>query len=78
MYGIHVHESVLAAGDTETGVTVHQADHLYDHGKILGQRKVVVNADDTPETLQQRVLKVEHEFYPEVVAKIATGEITLE
>ncbi len=78
MYGIHVHEAVLAAGDSETGVTVHLVDHLYDHGRILGQTKVSVEPGDTPESLQKRVLKSEHQFYPEVVAKIANGEIELE
>jgi phosphoribosylglycinamide formyltransferase-1 len=78
MYGMHVHEAVLAAGERETGVTVHQVDYLYDHGKILAQRRVAVQPDDTPESLQQRVLQVEHQLYPETVAKIASGEIALE
>lgn len=78
MFGIHVHEAVLAAGDKETGVTIHKVDDLYDHGRILAQRKVEVLPDDTPESLQQRVLKVEHSLYPETVARIASGEITLE
>lgn len=78
MYGIHVHEAVIAAGETETGVTVHLVDSLYDHGRILDQTKVPVEPDDTPETLQKRVLKSEHQFYPEVVAKIGRGEIELE
>ena len=78
MYGLRVHEAVLAAGDTETGVTIHQVDEIYDHGTILAQRKVAVLPDDTPETLQQRVLQVEHQLYPEAVAQIASGEIKLE
>jgi phosphoribosylglycinamide formyltransferase-1 len=78
MFGLHVHEAVLAAGESETGVTVHQVDHVYDHGKILAQRKVPVRPDDTPETLQKRVLEIEHKLYPEVVARIAAGDITLE
>jgi phosphoribosylglycinamide formyltransferase-1 len=76
-YGIHVHESVIASGDKETGVSVHVVDEQYDHGLILGQTKVPVQPDDTPETLQQRVLPVEHRFYSEIVNKIATGEIKL-
>ncbi len=78
MYGLHVHEAVLAAGESEPGVTVHLVDNLYDHGRILGQTKVAVEPGDTPESLQARVLKSEHRFYPEVVAKIASGEIELE
>jgi phosphoribosylglycinamide formyltransferase-1 len=64
MYGIHVHEAVLAAGEKETGVTVHLVDEVYDNGRIVAQRKVPVNPDDTPESLQQRVLEIEHQLYP--------------
>jgi phosphoribosylglycinamide formyltransferase-1 len=77
-YGIHVHESVIAEGDTETGVTVHLVDEQYDHGRILGQIKLPVMPNDTPETLQQRVLEIEHRFYSEVIDRIANGEIGLE
>jgi phosphoribosylglycinamide formyltransferase-1 len=76
-YGIHVHESVIASGDAQTGVTVHVVDERYDHGLILGQSVVPVEPGDTPETLQTRVLAVEHRFYPEIIGKIAGGEITL-
>jgi phosphoribosylglycinamide formyltransferase-1 len=76
-YGLHVHESVITSGDTETGVTVHLVDEQYDHGRILGQTKLPVVPGDTPETLQQRVLEVEHEFYSEIIAKIANGKIKL-
>jgi len=76
-YGIHVHESVIASGDTETGVSVHVVDEQYDHGRILGQTRLPVEPGDTPETLQERVLAVEHRFYSEIIGKIASGEITL-
>ena len=75
MYGIHPHESVLAAGDTESGATVHAVDEHYDHGPVLRQRKVPVLEGDTPETLQQRVLAEEHVIYAEVLAAIVAGEI---
>jgi phosphoribosylglycinamide formyltransferase-1 len=78
MYGIHVHEAVLAAGEKETGVTIHLVNEVYDDGRIIAQRRVQVNPDDTPESLQQRVLEIEHQLYPETVAKIAAGELRLE
>jgi phosphoribosylglycinamide formyltransferase-1 len=78
MFGIHVHEAVLAAGERETGVTIHLVNEVYDNGKILAQRRVAVQPDDTPESLQQRVLEIEHQLYPETVAKIASGELRLE
>ena len=76
-YGMKVHEAVLAAGESESGATVHLVDERYDHGPILAQRKVPVLPDDTPETLAARVLVEEHRIYPEVIGKIARGEIRL-
>jgi phosphoribosylglycinamide formyltransferase-1 len=60
MYGKHVHEAVLAAGETESGCTVHLVEAGIDTGAILLQRKVPVLAGDTPESLAERVLKEEH------------------
>jgi len=76
-YGIHVHEKVIAADDKVSGATVHVVDAQYDHGRILEQIEVPVEPGDTPETLQQRVLKEEHKLYPRLLRKIATGEIEL-
>jgi len=78
MYGKHVHEAVLEAGETETGVTIHLIDEVYDQGRILAQERVAVNPDDDPDSLQKRVLKLEHKLYPQVIARIASGEISLE
>lgn len=71
MYGHHVHEAVLAAGETESGCTVHIADHAYDHGPIVVQKTVPVLPDDTPETLAARVFEAECEAYPEAVRRVA-------
>ena len=69
-YGIHVHEAVLAAGDTESGATVHYvSDGEVDGGEIILQGSVPVLEDDTPETLQQRVLTVEHRIIVEGTVK---------
>jgi phosphoribosylglycinamide formyltransferase-1 len=65
MFGINVHAAVLAAGETETGITIHLVTAEYDSGEILGQRKVIVLAYDTPETLAARVLEQEHIFLVE-------------
>lgn len=70
MYGLHVHESVLASGDKESGCTVHFVDSGTDTGKIIEQVRVPVLAGDTPETLQARVLKEEHKLLPRVVARL--------
>jgi phosphoribosylglycinamide formyltransferase 1 len=77
MYGAHVHEAVIAAGDQETGVTVHLVDHEYDHGAILAQTHLPVLEVDTPETLARRVLEREHTFLVETLKRIIEGEIVL-
>lgn len=70
-YGIKPHEAVLAAGDEYTGATVHLVDEIYDNGKILCQKKVPVQQGDTPEILQQRVMKeAEQEILPHVIAEL--------
>ena len=71
MWGHHVHEAVLAAGETESGCTVHIADHEYDRGPVLVQKKVPVLPDDTPETLAARVQEAEREAYPEAIRLMA-------
>ena len=76
MYGIHVHEAVLAAGELESGATVHLVDAQYDRGPILAQRRVPVLPGDTPESLRDRVLQVEHELYSDVIAKFAAAPRT--
>jgi phosphoribosylglycinamide formyltransferase-1 len=78
MYGNHVHDAVLAAGDKESGATVHIVDEEYDRGRILAQKKVRVLADDTSESLAARVLEVEHQLYAETLQRIATGDLRLE
>jgi len=77
MYGIHVHESVIAAGETESGVTVHLVNDEYDRGPILAQVRVPVKPDDTPEVLAARVLIEEHKLYPATLQRIVTGDIKL-
>ena len=77
MYGMNIHEAVIAAGDEETGVSIHIVDGDYDTGRIVAQSRVPVEPTDTPQTLAQRVLKREHAFFPEVLQKIVTGEIEL-
>ncbi len=76
MYGHHVHEAVLARGCKVTGCTVHFADNEYDHGPIILQRCVPVEANDTPDTLSARVFKTECEAYPEAIRQYAEGRLT--
>ena len=77
MYGLHVHEAVLASGETETGVTIHLVDGEYDQGRILAQVRVPVEEGDDAATLAARVLKVEHELYSETLCDVIEGKISL-
>ncbi|WP_037604837.1 phosphoribosylglycinamide formyltransferase [Streptacidiphilus rugosus] len=71
MYGIRVHEAVLASGDTVSGATVHHVTAQYDEGPAIAQQQVPVLPDDTPETLAARVLRVEHRLLPDTVQALA-------
>ena len=70
MFGINVHQAVIDAGETETGVTIHKVDPEYDTGEYVAQRTVPVHPNDTAETLAARVLEAEHEFLVEVLGGI--------
>ena len=73
MYGRRVHEAVLASGARESGATVHLVDEVYDHGRILAQARVPVMPGDTPGTLAERVLAVEHRLLPATVLAAAAA-----
>lgn len=77
MYGMHVHEAVIAAGESHSGVSIHLVDAEYDTGPVIAQACVPVEPTDTPETLAARVLEREHTFFPETLQRIAAGEIML-
>lgn len=66
MYGLHVHRAVIAAGESISGITIHQVDEEYDHGKVIFIAELSVGADDTPEMLATRIQQLEHRHYPEV------------
>jgi len=77
MYGHHVHEAVLKAGETESGCTVHFVDEIYDHGAVILQAKVPVKEGDTPDTLAKRILEQEHRIFPEAVKLFCEDRIEL-
>lgn len=66
-YGMNVHKMVIAAGDKVSGATVHYVDAGVDTGEIILQREVPVMEGDTPESLQERVLEIEHQILPEAI-----------
>jgi phosphoribosylglycinamide formyltransferase-1 len=74
MYGMRVHEAVLASGATMSGATVHYVDEEYDSGPVVLQQTVPVLPGDTPGSLAARVLAAEHQLYPAAIGRIARSE----
>ena len=70
MYGNHIHQAVIAAKETESGITIHFVDELYDNGEIIFQAKCPVIENDTAETLAQKIHLLEHANYPHIIAKV--------
>jgi len=70
MYGNRVHEAVIAAGDKESGITIHYVDELYDHGNIIFQATCKIDEKDTWGSLAQKIHLLEHQHYPTVIDKI--------
>jgi phosphoribosylglycinamide formyltransferase-1 len=68
MYGMRVHEAVLASGRTESGATVHLVDAEYDTGRIIAQERIPIPPGTTADELAALVLSVEHRLYPATVA----------
>lgn len=67
MYGNFVHEAVIANKDSESGITIHYVDELYDHGNIIFQVKCPVTHEDNAATLAQKIHHLEHQYYPKIV-----------
>lgn len=72
--GLNTHARALEAGEREAGCTVHEVTLALDDGPILGQARVPVEPNDTPETLAARVLRQEHMLYPMVLRRFAEGD----
>lgn len=73
MYGHHVHEAVKAAGEKETGITIHYVSNVCDGGEIIAQFKTAVSPEDTPETIEARVHVLEQQYFPETIERLISG-----
>ncbi len=69
MYGERVHEAVMSAGEKESGITIHLVSEEYDRGSILAQYKVQISATDTVHSLEEKIHRLEHEYFPQVIEK---------
>ena len=70
LYGHHVHEAVIKAGEKESGITIHYVDEIYDHGDPIFQEKVIVEEGDTPEILAKKIQALEHAHFPRVIEEV--------
>lgn len=70
MYGMKVHEAVVASGDDKSGITIHYINDRYDEGEIIFQAFCDVSPTDSPEVVAQKVHALEYEYYPKVTEKI--------
>lgn len=70
MYGMNVHRAVYEAKDPESGITIHYVNNNYDEGNIIEQHKCSLDKEDSAETIQKKVLKLEHEFFAPCIEKL--------
>jgi phosphoribosylglycinamide formyltransferase 1 len=75
MFGQYVHESVLNAGEMESGITIHFVDEQYDNGDVIFQTACPIIEGDTPETLARRIHELEHLYYPKVIEDVLAGSM---
>jgi len=74
MYGMHVHEAVVANKETETGITIHYVNENYDEGAVIFQAKCDVSRSDSTEDVAAKIHKLEMEHFPQVVDKLLLEE----
>ena len=72
--GLHTHARALEAGDAEHGCSVHEVTAELDGGPVLGQARITIDPDDTPDTLAARLLPLEHRLYAAVLRRFAAGD----
>ena len=70
MYGMRVHEAVIAAGDPKSGITIHKVNKVYDEGQILFQANVEISTGETPQSLAEKIHLLEHEHFPLVIEEL--------
>jgi phosphoribosylglycinamide formyltransferase-1 len=74
MYGHHVHEAVKAAGEQETGMTVHWVSEVCDGGEIIAQYKTSITPEDTPDKIAEKEHVLEMEYFPKVIEQVLRGQ----
>ncbi len=72
MYGEKVHKAIIAAGEKESGISIHYINERYDEGEMIFQATCVVEPGDTAQSLAEKIHKLEHEHFPVIIDKIIT------
>jgi len=70
MYGSHVHEAVISAGENKSGITIHFVNEKYDEGAIIAQETCDVTPEDTPESLAEKIHQLEYQHFPRIIEKV--------
>lgn len=73
MYGMHVHNAVKENGESESGITIHLVNEVYDDGKVLFQQSTPLEKDDTAEKIAEKIHELEYRHFPEVVESYVEG-----
>ena len=74
MFGKHVHEAVLAAGEIQSGITIHFVDEVYDHGRIIFHARCQVEPNETAESLSMKIHALEHSHYTRVISTVILSQ----
>ena len=75
MFGMKVHQAVIASGDKESGITIHYVNEHYDEGNIVFQARCPISKEDTPEMLAAKIHELEYEHFPVVIGKLVGGAV---
>lgn len=70
MYGDNVHQAVSDAGETESGISIHFVNQVYDEGAIIFQKSVEIEPRENPEKIAEKVHALEYDFYPKIIEKV--------
>ena len=74
MYGMHVHDAVIAAGEKQSGISIHFVDEIYDHGKIIFQSACDIDAGESAASLAKKIHALEHRYYPSKIAEVLVSQ----
>ena len=74
MYGNRIHEAVVAAGEKESGITIHYVNECYDEGEIIFQASCEVTPEDSPEDVAEKVHALEYEYFPKIIEQVIKAD----